>query len=237
MILADRHLEVDIWKSIKTYKGYFAVQLLFVHVFMTSLCNLVVYIRFLQKNHHSSTADPWCGSRCCTVGYRTSQNSDMAPVLYVEEPELGDLIEIDRGLYQHWAVYVGDGFVANLASPFGGRGGQSSSVRSLVADQAVVKREELWDVVRNDQWRINNSLDNKYQPHPSHVIVKAACELVGQQRPYCVLSDNCEHFVNYLRYGKAVSLQVCNRILSLVSGLFKYLLFGIVAGAGALCMI
>ncbi|XP_029703565.1 phospholipase A and acyltransferase 2-like [Takifugu rubripes] len=162
----------------------------------------------------------------------------MAPVLYVVKPEPGDLIEIDRGFYQHWAVYVGEGFVANLASPFGRRGGQSSSVRSLVADRAVVKREELWVVVGDNQWRINNGLDKMYQPRPSHIIVKAAGELVGQQRPYCVLRDNCEHFVNNLRYGIAVSLQVLKaKLLALASLLATSLLFGIVSGAGALCMI
>uniref|UniRef100_A0A3B5JWY8 Phospholipase A and acyltransferase 3-like n=1 Tax=Takifugu rubripes TaxID=31033 RepID=A0A3B5JWY8_TAKRU len=201
----------------------------------------------------------------------------MAPVLYVVKPEPGDLIEIDRGFYQHWAVYVGEGFVANLASPckfttevttasvhpslklkdvlkslriicfpfsphlvftVGRRGGQSSSVRSLVADRAVVKREELWVVVGDNQWRINNGLDKMYQPRPSHIIVKAAGELVGQQRPYCVLRDNCEHFVNNLRYGIAVSLQVLKaKLLALASLLATSLLFGIVSGAGALCMI
>lgn len=34
-----------------------------------------------------------------------------------EKPEPGDLIEIFRGNYQHWAVYIGDGFVVHLATP------------------------------------------------------------------------------------------------------------------------
>lgn len=151
------------------------------------------------------------------------------------------MIEIDRGSYQHWAVYVGDGFVVHLAPPckfttevtsaslklkdvlkslriscffphlvfiVEGRGGQSTSVMSVLADRAVVKREELWDVVGTDNWKINNGLDNKYEPRPGHIIVKEACALVGQLRPYCVLRDNCEHFVNELRYGKAESRQV-----------------------------
>lgn len=36
---------------------------------------------------------------------------------YDEKPEVGDLIEIFRGSYQHWAVYVGDGFIVHLAPP------------------------------------------------------------------------------------------------------------------------
>ena len=33
------------------------------------------------------------------------------------EPKPGDLIEIFRPIYSHWAVYVGDGYVIHLAPP------------------------------------------------------------------------------------------------------------------------
>ncbi|KAL2805737.1 phospholipase A and acyltransferase 2, partial [Daubentonia madagascariensis] len=32
-------------------------------------------------------------------------------------PRLGDLIEISRFGYEHWAIYVGDGYVVHLAPP------------------------------------------------------------------------------------------------------------------------
>lgn len=79
---------------------------------------------------------------------------------------------------------------------------------SVLAERAVVKKEELWDVVGTDKWMINNSLDKKYEPRACHIIVAEACALVGQERPYCVFRENCEHFVNELRYGKAESRQV-----------------------------
>lgn len=34
-----------------------------------------------------------------------------------KRPQPGDLIEISRGLYAHWAVYVGDGFVVHFGVP------------------------------------------------------------------------------------------------------------------------
>lgn len=79
---------------------------------------------------------------------------------------------------------------------------------SVVADKAVVKKAELWDVVGTDRWEINNSLDRKHEPRPAHVIVRDACALVGRELDYSVFSGNCEHFVNNLRYGKSESLQV-----------------------------
>lgn len=38
------------------------------------------------------------------------------PVTYQsnEEPQPGDLIEIFRPAYQHWALYLGDGYIINL---------------------------------------------------------------------------------------------------------------------------
>lgn len=36
---------------------------------------------------------------------------------YDETPKPGDLIEVFRVGYQHWAVYVGDGFVVHKAPP------------------------------------------------------------------------------------------------------------------------
>lgn len=83
-----------------------------------------------------------------------------------------------------------------------------SSMMSVVADKAVVKKEELWDVVGTDRWEINNSLDKKYRPRPANAIVRDACALVGRELNYSVLSGNCEHFVNDLRYGKSESQQV-----------------------------
>lgn len=90
---------------------------------------------------------------------------------------------------------------------------RASSMMSVLSEKAMVKKEELWDVVGTNQWKINNSLDKEYQPRPVHVIVREACELVGQELPYCVFRGNCEHFANELRYGKAESRQVCGPML------------------------
>lgn len=38
-------------------------------------------------------------------------------IQFEKKPQPGDLIEIFRGTYQHWAIYVGDGFIIHLAPP------------------------------------------------------------------------------------------------------------------------
>lgn len=159
----------------------------------------------------------------------------MAPTLYDVKPEPGDLIEIFRGSYQHWAVYVGDGCVVHLAPPSEVPGAGASCVMSVLTEKAMVKREELWDVVGTDKWEINNSLDDKYKPLPAGVVVQEACALVGRELPYCVFRGNCEHFANEMRYGKAESRQVRKAGETvMVAGAAALVGLGIVALAGAL---
>ncbi|XP_013888988.1 HRAS-like suppressor 3 [Austrofundulus limnaeus] len=159
----------------------------------------------------------------------------MAPTLYDEKPEPGDLIEIFRGSYQHWAIYVGDGFVVHLAPPSEVASAGSSSLMSVLSEKAIVKRDELWDVVGTDRWEINNILDKEYKPRPVHDIVREACSAIGQELPYCVFRGNCEHFVTELRYGKAKSRQVQKAgEVVMMAGVATILGLGVVALAGAL---
>lgn len=132
----------------------------------------------------------------------------MAPTLYDEKPEIGDLIEIFRGTYQHWAIYIGDGYVIHLAPPSEHARAGASSMMSVLCDKALVKKEELWEIVGDDRWQINNLLDKEYEPRPAHVILREAKSLLDQELPYCVFRGNCEHFATELRYGKAHSRQV-----------------------------
>uniref|UniRef100_W5LDS7 Retinoic acid receptor responder 3 n=1 Tax=Astyanax mexicanus TaxID=7994 RepID=W5LDS7_ASTMX len=124
------------------------------------------------------------------------------------EPKVGDLIEIFRPVYQHWAMYVGNGYVIHLAPRSEVAGAGSSSVMSVMNNLALVKKERLSDVVGNDAYKVNNLWDYKYKPRHINLILKEAHSLVGQTLPYSIVSSNCEHFVTDLRYGKPTSRQV-----------------------------
>ncbi|XP_061900191.1 retinoic acid receptor responder 3 [Entelurus aequoreus] len=142
------------------------------------------------------------------------------------KPQPGDLIEIFRPGYQHWALYVGDGFVVHLTPPSECAGAGLSSMMSISADRGLVKMEELWTVVGNDRYRVNNILDDKYEPRSVYVILKEARRLVGQIVSYSLFSRNCEHFVTNLRYGKPESRQVRQAAETAV---WTGLTFGVVA--------
>uniref|UniRef100_A0A671PJA4 LRAT domain-containing protein n=1 Tax=Sinocyclocheilus anshuiensis TaxID=1608454 RepID=A0A671PJA4_9TELE len=106
--------------------------------------------------------------------------------------------------YQHWAVYVGEGHVIHLAPPCE----YFTYLLSLTYVRATVKKGKLYVVVGNNDYRINNILDEKYEPRPIQEIVQDAHGLLGKELPYSVLTRHCEHFVTELRYGKPQSCQV-----------------------------
>ncbi|KAM6953340.1 phospholipase A and acyltransferase 4-like [Aplochiton taeniatus] len=158
----------------------------------------------------------------------------MAPTLYDKKPNPGDLIEIDRGPYRHWALYIGDGYVIHLAPPSEVAGAGANSLLSISHEYAVVRRDRIWDVVGTDSWKINNLLDDEYKVREIHVIIKEARRLVGHRQRYNLRSYNCEHFVTWLRYNKAESRQVRNAEMYVAGGLLAFVGVGVLAGIGAL---
>uniref|UniRef100_A0A3B4F6J3 LRAT domain-containing protein n=1 Tax=Pundamilia nyererei TaxID=303518 RepID=A0A3B4F6J3_9CICH len=103
-------------------------------------------------------------------------------------PQRGDLIEIFRGSYQHWAVYVGDGSVVHLVFILHVFAGFNSI--AVITQRGVVREENLRAVVGNDQWQINNSLDSTHNPRPADVIVKEARSWVGREITYHSIRRN-----------------------------------------------
>ncbi|XP_016326566.1 HRAS-like suppressor 3 [Sinocyclocheilus anshuiensis] len=159
----------------------------------------------------------------------------MAPTKNDQKPEPGDLIEISRGLYQHWAIYVGEGYVIHLAPPSEDAQAGPYSMMSVLCDKATVKKEELYEVVGNDEYCINNLLDEKYEPRPVREILQDAHRFLGRELPYCVFRENCEHFVTELRYGKSQSRQVRNAVeIGVGVGLAVAATFGVLAAAAAI---
>ncbi|KAB0339577.1 hypothetical protein FD754_023811 [Muntiacus muntjak] len=76
-----------------------------------------------------------------------------------------------------------------------------ASIMSSLVEKAFVKKEQLRDVVGGDKYKVNNKHDDKYKPFKPSKIVQQAEKLVGKEFSYNMFSNNCEHFVNELRYG------------------------------------
>uniref|UniRef100_A0A8C5TZD0 LRAT domain-containing protein n=1 Tax=Malurus cyaneus samueli TaxID=2593467 RepID=A0A8C5TZD0_9PASS len=112
-------------------------------------------------------------------------------------PNPGDLIEIKRQGYQHWALYVGDGYVIHVTAA--GKAGATTLTGKL-----KVKKELLKEVTGNDNWDVNNKHD-WYGP-PFHW--RNHLERLG---------SNCEHFVTTLRYGEGSLTDTVKNIIIKVS--------------------
>ncbi|XP_072887665.1 lecithin retinol acyltransferase-like, partial [Hemitrygon akajei] len=120
-------------------------------------------------------------------------------------PQPGDLIQIFRSVYKHWAIYIGGGDVVHLTSD-GATVDVSYGYSSSTAI-AVVKKQPLDTVVGNDRWCINNKSDKILEPFPPDEIVERAISKIGKRKRYKLLEANCEHFVNFVRYGINISYQ------------------------------
>ncbi|XP_069326252.1 phospholipase A and acyltransferase 5 isoform X2 [Eulemur rufifrons] len=121
-------------------------------------------------------------------------------------PRPGDLIEIFRIGYEHWAIYVEDDCVVHLAPPSEEFG--VGSITSIFSNRAVVKYSRLEDVLHGCSWKINNKLDGTYLPLPVDKIMQRTKNMVNKIVQYSLIEGNCEHFVNGLRYGVPRSQQV-----------------------------
>ncbi|XP_040604140.1 phospholipase A and acyltransferase 5 [Mesocricetus auratus] len=121
-------------------------------------------------------------------------------------PRPGDLIEIFRIGYEHWAIYVEDDCVVHLAPP--SEEFEVGSITSIFSNRAVVKYSRLEDVLHGCSWKINNKLDGIYLPLPVDKIMQRTKNMINKIVQYSLIEGNCEHFVNDLRYGVPRSQQV-----------------------------
>ncbi|XP_059243046.1 phospholipase A and acyltransferase 5 [Mustela nigripes] len=121
-------------------------------------------------------------------------------------PRPGDLIEIFRIGYEHWAIYVEDDCVVHLAAP--SEEFEVGSITSVFSNRAVVKYSRLEDVLHGCSWKVNNKLDGTYLPLPVDQILQRTRKMINKIVQYSLIEGNCEHFVNDLRYGVPRSQQV-----------------------------
>ncbi|XP_036273233.1 phospholipase A and acyltransferase 5 [Pipistrellus kuhlii] len=121
-------------------------------------------------------------------------------------PRPGDLIEIFRIGYEHWAICVEGDRVVHLAPPR--EEFLAGSITSIFSNRAVVKCSRLEDVLHGCSWKVNNKLDGTYLPLPVDKILQRTHNMIDKIVQYSLIDGNCEHFVNDLRYGVPRSQQV-----------------------------
>lgn len=112
----------------------------------------------------------------------------------------GDLIEFQRFLFRHWAVYVGNDEIIHLITEL---------------NPGIISRTNLIKYAEDTPCRVNN-LDeiarDKYamQPLKMNAIMENAFNDLDKKIFYNVFYDNCEHRATSWRFGRAFSEQVSN---------------------------
>uniref|UniRef100_A0A0N5BI24 LRAT domain-containing protein n=1 Tax=Strongyloides papillosus TaxID=174720 RepID=A0A0N5BI24_STREA len=124
--------------------------------------------------------------------------------------------KIGNGVFQHWGTYIGAKNDIHEVVHYS-KGGtdnedQKSSITSFyfwfknIGNDVSIRIDNLYDFSGESLVRINNSMDKNHKPFPKEVIVERAKRRVGETE-YDVLSNNCEHFVKWARYGLPISEQ------------------------------
>lgn len=107
-------------------------------------------------------------------------------------PAVGDHLVSSRGAYAHHGLYVGDGQVIHYA-------GFSNGWQRGKVEQVALAGFEA-----GQGWRIRK---HKRRPFTREASVARARGRVGEDH-YCVLANNCEHFVQWCITGDHASFQV-----------------------------
>ncbi len=104
----------------------------------------------------------------------------------------GDHLRVQRWLYRHHGIDMGDGTVVHASGEPG-----------LLKLDAEVRQTEMTDFLRGGSAVVGNS-DNRL---PANEITRRALTALGG-RDYSLLFNNCEHFAHWCETGNAASRQV-----------------------------
>ena len=109
----------------------------------------------------------------------------------------GDVLSVNRGIYKHYGVYVGNDTVVHFS---GGEGFE------LSAKRACIRKTSLENFRKNDEIQIETRCCESYSRKET---VMRALGVVGTEKgKYALTWNNCEHFANWCRYGEKRSSQV-----------------------------
>jgi hypothetical protein len=109
----------------------------------------------------------------------------------------GDVIYVNRGLYQHYGIYNNDESVIHFSPDQG---------KEISAENAYIRETSLLEFLKDGDLEIDHSVKPIF---PAEEIAHRALRMVGTNlKKYNLLSFNCEHFAFWCATGKLKSKQV-----------------------------
>ena len=113
------------------------------------------------------------------------------------KPMPGDVLSVNRGIYKHYGVYVGNDTVVHFS---GGEGFE------LSAKRACIRKTSLENFRKNDEIQIETRCCESYSR--KETVMRALGAVGTEKGKYALTWNNCEHFANWCRYGEKHSSQV-----------------------------
>ena len=115
----------------------------------------------------------------------------------INKPQPGDVLSVNRGLYKHYGVYVGNNTVVH----FSGR-----SDHELSGHKACIRKARLDDFSKGGEVQIETKCAESFSR--KETVMRALNALGSEKGKYALPWNNCEHFATWCRYGKKRSVQV-----------------------------
>lgn len=128
-----------------------------------------------------------------------------------KNPQYGDQIRVNRGLYYHHGVYANENEVYHFAAPSGSE---------VNPENARVICTTLAEFLKGDNVEVRCYTQEELEKRksPDEIIAYAKSHL--GEGGYDLIRNNCEHFSNRCAFGQSSSGQV-ERILSIFSEVFR----------------
>ena len=115
----------------------------------------------------------------------------------VNRAQPGDVLSVNRGLYRHYGIYVGNNTVVHFS---GGKG------HELSAHRACIRKSSLEDFSKGCEVQIETKCGESFNRRET--VMRAMKALGSEKGKYSLPWNNCEHFASWCRYGEKRSLQV-----------------------------
>ncbi|GHU75070.1 hypothetical protein FACS189461_0600 [Spirochaetia bacterium] len=115
------------------------------------------------------------------------------------QPQPGDVLIANRGLYKHFGIYIGNGRVIHYAS--------NEACNELDPSKAIVHETTISGFMKKSgDIKIRKLADTK-SPFTASEVIERARERLGETE-YDLARNNCEHLANYCQTEENRSDQI-----------------------------
>lgn len=123
--------------------------------------------------------------------------------------KIGDHLVVDRKIYTHHGIYVGEGKVIHYS-------GSPNNLKNAIVEQTTIEDFAKMEIAGKSFTFDLVIKDESYKKFSREEVVKRAKKRIGEKE-YNLVTNNCETFCNWCISGQNVSNQVIDTVESIES--------------------